>query len=360
MNFASDNGAGVAPEILAAITTSSRVTAPAYGADEYTGRAQARLSEVFETRVAAFLVATGTAANALALASLVNPWEAVFCHEEAHIHDDECGAPEFFAGGSKLVGIAGEGGKITPRALKETTERFPRGLVKSSQPGALSLSQVSEAGTVYSVGEVSDLSLIAHRNGMCVHMDGARFANALVSARATPAQMTWRAGVDILTFGATKNGALACEAVVFFDPARAENFAFQRKRGGHTLSKGRFLGAQMEAYLADGLWLRLAERANASARRLSRALAATPGVRLAWPTDANEVFVVAPNALVAAWRAAGAKLHEWSTRSLAPDRAPRKGETLVRLVTSFETEPGEIDRLVGVCAGVPDSAPAMP
>jgi len=360
MNFASDNGAGVAPEILAAIAASSRVNAPAYGADEYTGRAQARLSEVFETGVAASLVATGTAANALALASLVNPWDAVFCHEEAHIHDDECGAPEFFAGGSKLVGIAGEGGKITPRALIETMERFPRGLVKSSQPGALSLSQVSEAGTAYSVGEVSDLSSIAHRNGMCVHMDGARFANALVSARATPAQMTWRAGVDILTFGATKNGALACEAVVFFDPARAENFAFQRKRGGHTLSKGRFLGAQMEAYLADGLWLRLAERANASARRLSRALAATPGVRLAWPTDANEVFVVAPNALVAAWRAAGAKLHEWSTRSLAPDRAPRTGETLVRLVTSFETEPGEIDRLAAVCAGVPDSAAAMP
>ncbi len=360
MNFASDNGAGVAPEILAAIVASSRVTAPAYGADEYSGRAQARLSEVFETRVAAFLVATGTAANALALASLVNPWEAVFCHEEAHIHDDECGAPEFFAGGSKLVGIAGEGAKITPRALIETMERFPRGLVKSSQPGALSLSQVTEAGTVYSVGEGSDLSSIAHRNGMGVHMDGARFANALVSARATPARMTWQAGVDILTFGATKNGALACEAVVFFDPARAENFAFQRKRGGHTLSKGRFLGAQMEAYLADGLWLRLAERATASARRLGRALAAMPGVRLAWPTEANEVFVVAPNALVAAWRAAGAKLHEWSTRSLAADRAPRGGETLVRLVTSFETEPGEIDRLVGVCAGVPDSAAAMP
>jgi threonine aldolase len=360
MNFASDNGAGVAPEILAAIAASSLVTAPAYGADEYTGRAQARLSEVFETEVAAFLVTTGTAANALALASLVNPWDAVFCHEEAHIHDDECGAPEFFAGGSKLVGIAGESGKITPQALIETMERFPRGLVKSSQPGALSLSQVNEAGTVYSVGEVSDLSSIAHRTGMCVQMDGARFANALVSAKATPAQMTWRAGVDVLTFGATKNGALACEAVLFFDPARAENFAFQRKRGGHTLSKGRFLGAQMEAYLADGLWLRLAERANASARRLSRALAATPGVRLAWPTEANEVFVVAPNALVAAWRAAGAKLHEWSTRSLAPDRAPRKGETLVRLVTSFETEPGEIDRLVGVCASVPDSAAAMP
>jgi threonine aldolase len=191
-------------------------------------------------------------------------------------------------------------------------------------------------------------------------MDGARLANALVSAKATPADMTWRAGVDVLTLGATKNGALACEAVVFFDPARAENFAFQRKRGGQTLSKGRFLGVQMEAYLADGLWLRLAERANASARRLARGLAATPGVRLAWPTEANEVFVVAPTVMVERWRAAGAKFHDWGTRSLSPERAPRDGETLVRLVTSFETASGEIDRLTSICAGVPNSAAATP
>jgi threonine aldolase len=360
MNFASDNGAGVAPEILDAIVASSRVNAPAYGADDYTVRAQARLGEVFETEVAAFLVATGTAANALALSALVKPWDAVFCHEEAHIHDDECGAPELFTSGAKLVGIAGDGGKITPEGLSETIERFPRGLVKSSQPGALSLSQATEAGTVYSVSEVSELGSIAHRNGIRVHMDGARFANALASAKATPADMTWRAGVDILTLGATKNGALACEAVLFFDPARAESFAFQRKRGGQTLSKGRFLGAQMEAYLADGLWLRLAERANSSARRLASGLASTPGVRIAWPTQANEVFVVAPNVLVDRWRAAGARLHEWTTRSLALESAPRTGETLVRLVTSFETASSEIDRLVGVCAGIPVSALAAP
>ena len=360
MNFASDNGAGVAPQILDAIVASSRINAPAYGVDDYTARAQALLSETFETRVAAFLVATGTAANALALSALVHPWDAVFCHEEAHIHDDECGAPELFTGGAKLVGIAGEGGKITAQGLRETLERFPRGLVKSSQPGALSLSQATEAGTVYSVSEVSELSEIARRNGLSVHMDGARFANALVSAKATPADMTWRAGVDVLTLGATKNGALACEAVVFFDSARAENFAFQRKRAGQTLSKGRFLGAQMEAYLADGLWLQLAERANASARRLARGLAATPGVRLAWPTEANEVFIVAPSAMVERWRGAGAKFHEWSTRALAPGRAPRKDETLVRLVTSFETVSSEIDRLVSICASVPDSAAAMP
>ncbi len=358
MNFASDNGAGVAPEILDAIVASSRVNAPAYGADDFTAKAQARLGDVFETKVAAFLVATGTAANSLALSALVEPWDAVFCHEEAHIHDDECGAPELFTGGAKLVGIAGEGGKITPRGLTETLERFPRGLVKSSQPGALSLSQATEAGTVYGVTEVSELSSIAHRSGIGVHMDGARFANALVSAKATPAGMTWRAGVDILTLGATKNGALACEAVVFFDSARADNFAFQRKRGGQTLSKGRFLGAQMEAYLADELWLRLAERANSSARRLARGLAATPGVRIAWRTEANEVFVVAPNALVEQWCAAGARFHEWTTRSLAPEKAPRTGETLVRLVTSFETASNEIDSLIRACAGAPASAPA--
>ena len=360
MKFASDNGAGVAPEILDAIVASSRVNAPAYGSDEYTARAQARLNEAFETEVAAFLVATGTAANALALSALVKPWDAVFCHEEAHIHDDECGAPELFTAGAKLVGIAGEGGKITPEGLLDTLERFPRGLVKSAQPGALSLSQATEAGTIYSVDEVSELSSIAHRNGIGVHMDGARFANALVSAKATPADMSWRAGVDILTLGATKNGALACEAIVFFDPARAQNFAFQRKRGGQTLSKGRFLGAQMEAYLTDRLWLRLAERANASARRLARGLAAAPGVRLAWPTEANEVFVVAPKAMVERWRTSGAAFHEWSTRSLAPEREPRKGETLVRLVTSFETESTEIDQVTRICAGVPHSAAATP
>ena len=168
MNFASDNGAGVAPEILDAIVASSRVNAPAYGADDYTAKAQARLCDIFETKVAAFLVATGTAANALALSALVKPWDAVFCHEEAHIHDDECGAPELFTGGAKLVGIAGEGGKITPRDLTETLERFPRGLVKSSQPGALSLSQATEAGTIYSVSEVAELRSIVRRNGIGV------------------------------------------------------------------------------------------------------------------------------------------------------------------------------------------------
>jgi threonine aldolase len=349
MNFASDNGAGAAPEILHAIVASSRVNAPAYGADDYTRRATAMLSDVFETRTQAFLVATGTAANALALASLAKPFEAVFCHEEAHVHDDECGGPEFFTGGAKLVGIPGKGGKITPEALRETLDRFPRGLVKSSQPGALSLSQATEAGTIYQVGEIAELCDISHAAGIGAHMDGARFANALATSGASPAEMTWRAGIDVLSLGATKNGALACEAVVFFDTERAANFPYLRKRGGHTLSKGKFLGAQMEAYLRDGLWLRLAHKANAAARRLGAELAKAPGVRLAWPIEANEVFVIAPKATLDTWRAAGAAFHEWSTGSIGSESGPRVGEALVRLVTSFETSADEIDRLLALC-----------
>jgi threonine aldolase len=303
---------------------------------------------VFERRIAAFLVSTGTAANALTLGALVRPWEAVFCHDEAHIQEDECGAPEFFTGGAKLVGIPGAAGKITPDALRETLARFPRGLVKSSQPAALSLSQASEAGTVYSADEIAALAGLAREGGLAVHMDGARFANALVAAGGSPADLTWRAGVHALSLGATKNGALACEAVIFFDPDKAARFAFQRKRAGQTLSKGRFLGAQMEAYLTGGLWLDLARRANAAARRLAQGLARAPGVRLALPTEVNEVFVVAPSTLADTWRAAGAKFHPWTSRSIAPDNAAREGETVLRLVTSFETAEEEIEALIAM------------
>ena len=348
MNFASDNGAGVAPPILEAILAAGRVNAPAYGADGYTARAEARLAEIFEKKVAVFLVATGTGANALALSALARPWEAIFCHEESHVHDDECGAPELFSGGAKLVGIPGLAGKITPEALVETLSRFPRGLVKSAQPGALSLSQVTEAGTLYAVDEIAKLTSVARAAGIAVHMDGARFANAIVAAKVSPSEMTWRLGVDVLTLGATKNGALACEAVIFFDPDKAAAFAYQRKRGGHTLSKGKFLGAQMEAYLKDGLWLDLAERANAAASRLVRGLLGAPGVRRAWPTEANEVFVVAPRESAAAWRAAGAKFYDWPTRALASGLVPGPHEILLRLVTSFETSTAEIEALVAL------------
>jgi len=348
VNFASDNGAGVALQILDAIVASGRIQAPAYGSDAYTQRAEAMLGDVFETPVKAFLVATGTGANALALSALAKPWEAIFCHEEAHVHDDECGAPEFFAGGAKLVGIPGLNGKITPEGLAETLERYPRGLVKSSQPGALSLSQATEAGTLYKVEEIAALSALAHQAGVAVHMDGARFANALVALRCSPAEMTWRAGIDALSFGATKNGALACEAVVFFDTQKAADFAYLRKRGGHTISKGRFLGAQMEAYLKDGLWLELATRANAAAQKLADGLLGAPGVRPAWPTEVNELFVTAPTGRGERWQAEGARFYAWPTRSLATSLAPREGETLYRFVTSFETRDEDISAMVAL------------
>ena len=350
MDFASDNGAGVAPAILEAMVAASAGAAPAYGADAFTARAEAALSEIFERPVTAFLVATGTAANALALGAAAPGWSAVFCHEEAHIHDDECGAPEFFTGGAKLVGIAGEAGKIAPDALRETLARFPRGLVKSVQPGALSLSQATEAGALYAPDEIVALSGIAHDAGVAVHMDGARFANAVAELGCSPAQLSWRAGVDVLSFGATKNGAMACEAVVFFDAQRAASFAFQRKRAGHTISKGRFLGAQMAAYLKDGLWLTLAQRANAAAARLAGGLSAIPGVRLAWPRQANEVFPIVPRALVAPLRAAGAGFYEWSSRAVPPAAAPGEAEAFLRLVCSFATAEAEVDRFLALVA----------
>ncbi len=348
MNFASDNASGAAPEVLAAVVSANDGATPAYGADVWTQRAVAQLTEIFETDLTAYLVATGTAANSLALAALTKPWEAVFCHEEAHIHDDECGAPEFFTSGAKIVGIPGFCGKLTPAALKETLARFPRGLVKSNQPACLTLSQVTEAGTVYTLDELRALAGTAHSEGLSVHMDGARFANALVSLKCSPAEMSWRIGVDALSFGATKNGALACEAVVFFGKEYGEGLPFLRKRGGHTLSKGRVLGAQMSAYLERGLWLALAGRANAAAQRLVESLVATPGIRAPWPTEANEVFVIAPSAQVERWRAAGADFHDWPTRGVPEDRAPRTGETMIRLVTSFDTSEREIESFLAL------------
>ena len=348
MDFASDNGAGAAPEILEAIARSAVSRAPAYGADDWTKRAEAALAATFEHEVAAFLVATGTGANALALGALCPPWGAVICHEEAHIMDDECGAPEMFTAGAKLVGCPGYGSKLTPASVTDALARLPKGSIKTTQPSVISISQATEAGLVYSAPEVAALGAIAKAHGMSIHMDGARFANAVVATSVSPAELTWKAGVDVLSFGATKNGALACEAVIFFDPDRATTFGYQRKRGGHLLSKGRFLGAQMEAYVQDGLWRTLAARANASAARLAAALAAAPGYRLAFPCEANEVFVIGPSAGFARARAGGARFYEWTTRAIDPSSPPLAGEAMVRLVCSFDTRGDEIEGLLAL------------
>lgn len=350
MNFASDNAVGASPRVLAALAALNDGAEIAYGGDEPTRRAVARLSDLFEREVAVHFVATGTASNALALAMLTPPWGAVLCHAEAHVMDDECGAPEFFTAGAKLVGIPGIAGRIEPAALSATLARFPVGAVKSVQPAVLSVSQVTEAGTLYTVEDLRGLADTAHQAGLAVHMDGARFANALVALGATPAEMSWKCGVDVLSLGLTKTGALACEAIVVFDPARhaerLRELAFRRKRAGHTLSKGRLLGAQAFALLEDGHWLDLARHANAMAARLAAGLAAIPGVRLPWPAEANEVFPILPARVDAALRSAGFVYYPWASESLPPGTGPEKDERFVRLVASFATRVEAVDRLL--------------
>jgi threonine aldolase len=347
VNFASDNTAGVAPEILAALALANDGNAIAYGDDDWTARVERRFAEVFEHEVAVFLVATGTAANALALAHLTPPWGAVLCHAEAHIATDECGAPEFFGGGIKLVGLPGEAGKVGPGTLEDALLHGQWGGPHHVTPAALSLSQATEAGTIYRLDEIGRLAEIAHGHGLAVHIDGARLGNALVRMNASPAQATWQAGVDALSFGATKGGALAAEAVLFFDPARAVGMSERRKRGGHLLSKHRFIAAQMEAYLADGLWLKLARHANAMADRLGAALTGA-GFDPVWPIEANEVFVPMPQSVQKQLQTAGAHFYPWMTSSLPEN--PAAGATVIRLVTSFKTTTREVDDFVAAAA----------
>ena len=347
MNFGSDNAAGIAPEILAAISRANEGAALAYGDDAWTRRVETQLADIFEHQLAVFLVSSGTAANALALAHLTEPWGAVLCHQEAHIATDECGAPEFYGGGIKLVGLPGEAGKIAPAALQRALGARSWGGPHHVNPSVLSLSQATEAGTIYRPDEVRELADIAHARGMSVHVDGARLGNALARLNASPAQATWMAGVDVLSFGATKGGALAAEAVIFFDPDRAADMPQQRKRSGHLISKHRFLAAQIEAYLADDLWLKLARHANATADRLAAGLAASQFVPV-WPVEANEVFVALPMRVDERLRAAGASYYPWTTDSL-PKGVALDGEAiLVRLVTSFATSVEEVDRFVAL------------
>src|SRR5262245_32242424 len=347
MNFASDNAAGIAPEILAAIARANDGAALAYGQDAWTRRVSQRFTELFEREVAVFLVPTGTAANSLALAHLTPPWGAVLCHAEAHIAVDECGAPEFFGGGIKLIGLAGAGGKIAPATLRRALADGPWGGPHHVSPAVLSLSQATEAGTIYRPSELRELAEIAHQRELAVHVDGARLANALVRLGASPAEATWKAGIDALSFGATKGGALAAEAIVFFDPARGVGMQERRKRGGHLVSKHRFIAAQIEAYLAEDLWLRLARHANAMADRLAGSLAAA-GHPPVWPVEANEVFVALPRDRRDRLAAQGATFYTWTTESLPAGAMLSPDTALVRLVTSFATTEREVDRFVRI------------
>jgi len=334
-DFRSDNVAGAAPEVMTALAAASTGQAAPYGNDALTARVTERLSAIFETPVAVFPVATGTAANALALSALAPPFGAIYCHEEAHITVDECGAPEFFTGGAKLVPLPGAHGKLTPDTVARAVARAGTGVVHRVQPSVLSLTQATEAGTVYRPDEVEALVEVAHASGMAVHMDGARFANAVARLGCAPAAITWKAGVDVLTLGGTKGGCLAAEAVVFFNPAMAEDFGYARKRGGHLVSKTRFLSAQLDAWLADDLWLRLSGHANAMADRLAAGLTALPGVALEHPVEANELFVRLPEPAIAALETAGFGFYRWDGG-------------LVRLVTAFDTPAASVDAFLKI------------
>ena len=336
MNFASDNTAPASPEILAALTAASEGAVSSYGADPITARLRDKMDVVFGRSVLTYPVATGTAANALALATLVRPYGAVICAEEAHIATDECGAPEFYMGGAKLITLPSKDGRITPDQIDATMARALDGGVHHVLPEAVSITQATEWGTVYTQDQVVAIGAACRRHGLRLHMDGARFGNALAHLSCTAADITHQAGVDALSFGATKNGALAAEAVVFFDAALAEGFERRRKRAGQLWSKMRFLSAQLDAYLDGDLWRRNAAHANAMAQSLVAALRTMPGVDIIQPVQANEVFAAMPETLIEALQGGGAQFYRWID-------VPGQPLPVVRFVTAFSTTQAEID-----------------
>lgn len=337
MNFASDNVRGVAAPVLRALVEGMDGAAPAYGADPVTGALEPLFADLFSCPVAVLPVATGGAANGLALSALSPPYGGIFCHEEAHIAVDECGAPEFFTGGAKLIPLPGADGKIDPAALKAAIDRTGHRGLHGVKPAVLSLTQLTECGTAYTAAEIGALSAIARSHGMAVHMDGARFANAVAGLATDPADLTWRAGVDMLSFGATKNGCLMAEAVVAFHPTPASrrDLAYRRKRAGQLVSKHRFLALQLHAYLDDGMWLDLARHANRQAARLAEGLSRLPGIDVLYPVDGNEVFIDMASGLAETLAEKGIGMSRW------PDGT-------WRLVTAFDTDPAEVDRALAL------------
>jgi len=332
--FISDNMAGAAPRIAQAVADAAAGQVLPYGNDPFTDSARRGLSEIFERNVDMFPVCTGSAANGLSLAALTPPWGSVLSHPDSHINHDECGAPEFFTGGAKLVGVPGPDSKIDPEALRVAVRRRA-GDVHSVQPSVVSISQATESGSVYSLDEIRRLSAIARDAGLRVHMDGARFANALDHLGVTPAEMTWKAGIDVLSFGATKNGAMTADAVVSFDPALATELAFRAKRAGQLVSKMRFQAVQIDAYLTDDLWLHNARQANAMATRLGDGLKAIPGAGLLATPQANILFCRLPDQVTAGLLAEGYAFYH-----------DRWEPGIVRFVTAFSHGADDIDQLL--------------
>ncbi len=309
MFFASDNSGPAHPKVMDAMMRANEGFRFGYGADPEMDRVRAKIREVFEAPDAAvYLVSTGTAANSIALATLSQPWETIFCTKIAHINEDECNAPEFYSG-AKLTMVAGENAKMTPATLRAAMEAEETRGVHGPQRGPVSITQVTEKGTVYTLDELAALTAVAKEFGVTTHLDGARFANAVVTLGCTPAEMTWKSGIDCVCFGGTKNGLMGVEAVVFFDPKHAWEFELRRKRGAHLASKHRYLSAQMEAYLAGDLWRELATLANASAQRLADGLRGSNAVTFPYEPEANLMFFEAPRSLHKKLQSAGAEYY---------------------------------------------------
>jgi threonine aldolase len=337
MRFCSDNTASVSAEILEAISAANRDLAIPYGDDPWTRRLDEVLGEFFGAEVRAFPVATGTAGNCLALATLTPPYGAIYCHAEAHIVTDEAGAPGFFTAGGQLERIEGEHAKFTAEALAATLDGHTVS-VHSVQPAVVSISQATEFGSAYRPAEVAAICDVAHEHGLHVHVDGARFANAVRYLDCHPSDVTWRAGVDVLSFGATKNGALAAEAVVFFRLGLVRDFELRRKRAGHLLSKSRYTAAQLLAYVESGVWRRNADRANSLARAIGKAA----GKRLLHPVEANEVFVELGEAGKASLQAAGFEFYDWGSAASGA----------ARLVVSWDQDERHVEALCAALTAV--------
>ena len=330
VKFASDNVAGACPEVLDAIIKANEGDSTPYGNDQISKELQDKFSEIFEKEVIVFPTASGTAANALALSTMTPSFGNIYCHKLSHINTDECGAPEFYTGGGKLVTLQGIKGKITADELDKAITG--KGIVHHTQPSSVSITQVCETGEVYQLDEIKKISDITHKNNLNMHMDGARFANALVSLDVTPAEMTWKSGIDVLSFGATKNGCLAAEAIIFFKKDLVGNVAFLMKRAGHLLSKMRFVSAQLDAYITDNVWLKNARHANKMGKRLSEGLNNHSDINLSYPTDANEIFATFPRNKIEHLNSAGYMINEdeWDGKA-------------VRLVAAWNTKDNDVD-----------------
>ena len=335
VRFASDNVAGACPEVLDAIIKANEGDSTPYGNDQISTELQDKFSNIFEKDVIVFPTASGTAANALALSTMTPPFGNIYCHKLSHINTDECGAPEFYTGGGKLVTLQGINGKITADELDEAITG--KGIVHHTQPSSVSITQVCETGEVYQLDDIKEISDVAHNHNLNMHMDGARFANALVSLDVTPAEMTWKSGIDVLSFGATKNGCLAAEAIIFFKKDLVGNVAFLMKRAGHLLSKMRFVSAQLDAYITNDVWLKNARHANKMGKKLSEGLNNNSDINLSYPTEANEVFATFPRNKIDHLNSEGYTINEdeWDGKA-------------VRLVTAWNTKDNDVENFLEI------------